>query len=277
MGNKKLFSILSILVIIIVSFIIGFFIGTSNAPVPNIAIVNNNSQTFYATITNIKDNKISVKGLNVNDINYRGEFNFSIKDNTTITWRGENIDIADLKIGDKISITFTDETIIDIYPTPLNEVIKVQLLEDKNSIQNKINEFEHSRKFSITFNQRKDLIEIKELYNTGEYKVKTIGGDATISIDDTTYSLEDALEQKIIIADDILNQAIMDEQYGVCTTSSYDDGGSKEYYYDDYTILKLNNLSRDKDLIIGPKGGAIINIYNMLTQNVDFKMNKNTK
>ena len=47
------------------------------------------------------------------------------------------------KEGDNISITFTDEIINDISPTPLEEVVKIQLLRDdvekqENEINNKV-------------------------------------------------------------------------------------------------------------------------------------------
>ena len=37
----------------------------------------------------------------------------------------------DLKEGNKISITFTDEIINDISPTPLKEIVKIQILDDE--------------------------------------------------------------------------------------------------------------------------------------------------
>lgn len=77
------------------------------------------------------------------------------------------------------------------------------------------------------------------------------------------YKLEDALNQKIITPDDIINQAKMDFKYGLCQEVYYQDGGSTEYRYykqPQYTILKFNTLTNDKDLIIG-MGGTIINSY----------------
>ena len=45
------------------------------------------------------------------------------------------------------------------------------------------------------------------------------------------YELEDALNQKIITPDDIINQAKLDFKYGVCQEDYYSDGGSIEYKY----------------------------------------------
>jgi len=44
----------------------------------------------------------------------------------------------------------------------------------------------------------------------------------------------------------------------------YYDGGSTEYYYDDYTILKFNSLDGCKDLVIGPSGAIINEVDDMV-------------
>ena len=35
--------------------------------------------------------------------------------------------------------------------------------------------------------------------------------------------------------------------------ASYDDGGSKEYHYENYTIIKCNTLNGNRDVYIGTK------------------------
>lgn len=134
--NRKVICILGILIIVAISFVIGLFVGQANAPKKDLAIRKVVSQTFYATIESIKQYNdgsmhVNVKGLEVNDINYRGNYTFTINDNMEMTWRGENINLSDLKVGSNISITFTDEMILAISPSPLREVIKVQLLDDE--------------------------------------------------------------------------------------------------------------------------------------------------
>jgi len=124
----------------------------------------------------------------------------------------------------------------------------------------------YSKKYDLVYKQRKDL-GIKEIFDAGDYKIKTFGGDVSIIIEggDVVYSLEDALNQKVITPDDLLSQAKMDSKYGICQEGLYSDGGSIEYCYytpnKQYTILKLNALDSEKDLIIG-MGGQILNSYN---------------
>lgn len=123
----------------------------------------------------------------------------------------------------------------------------------------------YEKNFKLSYNQRKDM-GIREIYDNGEYKLKTFGGEASVTIeDDMVYKLEDAIEQGVITCEDILNQAKMDEKYGICDENYYQDGGSTEYLYDEYTILKLNTLDGDKDLVIGMTG-EIINAYEKLNK-----------
>ncbi len=134
--KQKIFSIIGILVIIGISFVAGLFIGQSNSPKNDLVISKVNGQTFYANIESIKQYNdgsfhLNVKGLEVNDINYRGNFTFKVDDSMDMTWRGEKLNVSDLTIGNNISITFTDEILTSISPTPLKEVIKIQVLDDE--------------------------------------------------------------------------------------------------------------------------------------------------
>lgn len=94
------------------------------------AAPNSFPQTFYATISDIQGNTFKVTGMEVNDINFRGEFCFSIVEETKITWRYTDISIQDLDVGDHISITFTGE-ILETYPAKIQQVEVVQLLDDE--------------------------------------------------------------------------------------------------------------------------------------------------
>lgn len=87
-------------------------------------------QTFYATISEIQGNTLKVTGMEINDINFRGEFCFSLAEKTKITWRYTDISMEDLDVGDPISITFTGE-VLETYPAKIQQVEAVQLLDDE--------------------------------------------------------------------------------------------------------------------------------------------------
>lgn len=126
-----------ILVIIIAIGLIFFVIDYSKFNNEQKAISNseqNEADVFYATIEKItKYNGITtvlVKGLDVNDINHRGEFDFSIDANTELLWHGTKIEISDLKEGQNISITSTGE-VLERYPAGLTKVTRVIVLDDE--------------------------------------------------------------------------------------------------------------------------------------------------
>ena len=91
-------------------------------------------QTFYAEITEISGtledgNTVTVKGLSVNDINYRGEFSFSVFGETSLEWHNTPLDFSELEAGDIISVTYRGE-IQEKSPAVINEVLRIQLLDD---------------------------------------------------------------------------------------------------------------------------------------------------
>lgn len=132
---RKEFKIILVILIVVISLVLGYFTGYKRAydkiesASQNISY-NNNQQTFYAEIEEIKDNFILVKGLSVNDINFQGEFTISVVGETELEWRNTKINVTDLNVGDNISITFTGE-ILDSYPAQIKDVVKIQLLDDE--------------------------------------------------------------------------------------------------------------------------------------------------
>ena len=124
----------------------------------------------------------------------------------------------------------------------------------------------YEKKFELAYMARKDMgvkkIAEKNQFDNLDFGVYTIAGDVSITIEgDMVYSLEDALKQGVIKVQDILEQAKQDEKYGFCEEAYYQDGGSTEYRYTEYTILKYNTLDGNKDLVIGMQG-SIINQMN---------------
>ena len=133
---KKELKVILVIMLVIIALVIGYFVGYKRGydkieSASQNVNYNNEQQTFYAEIKEINNNNaFLVEGLSVNDINYRGEFTFSVIGETKLEWRGTEISISDLEIGDNISITFTGE-IIDSYPAQIKDVVKIQLLDDE--------------------------------------------------------------------------------------------------------------------------------------------------
>ena len=127
-SKQKVFIVIGMIIIIGVSFVVGLFIGQQNAPKNDLAIRKVVGQTFYANIESIKQYNDGSFHINVN---YRGNFTFKVDNSMDMTWRGEKIKVSDFKVGNNIAITFTDEMLTSISPTPLTEVVKIQILDDE--------------------------------------------------------------------------------------------------------------------------------------------------
>ncbi len=87
------------------------------------------TQTFYATIDSINGNVVQVTGLEINDINFRWRFDFSIAEDTKIDWRYTDLDASALKVGQTIAIMF-DGSIQETDPAGITHVNRITLLDD---------------------------------------------------------------------------------------------------------------------------------------------------
>ncbi len=84
--------------------------------------------TFYGEITKISDSTIYVTGLDCNDINYRDEFSIPLPETAQILWRGTEIELSDLSVGDTISITHSGD-VLETSPACIVSAKRIQLLK----------------------------------------------------------------------------------------------------------------------------------------------------
>ena len=89
------------------------------------------ASVFYAQIVERRENTLLVEGLPVNDVNHRGQFSFTLGEDTRLLWRGEEITQEALRPGDTVAVTYSGET-LEVYPVMLPQVYQVLLLEDEN-------------------------------------------------------------------------------------------------------------------------------------------------
>ncbi len=149
---------------------------------------------------------------------------------------GKNND-AIYEVGTNVKIT---------YIGGINESYPAQIGTTKIEIKSTDN-------FEIIFNQepgnvKRQIID-KNTNKQYNYNVYVYNGKANIIIDKTTYSLEDALKENKITMDEIIAKANRDIPDAV----SYDDGGSIEYHYENYTIIKVHKINGNRDVYIGDK------------------------
>lgn len=177
---KKTFIIIGVILAVCISFVIGLLVGQYNKAKTDLLIRKAEGTTFYAKIDNIREDNgiihISATGLDVNNINWRGKYNFSVKENTDIIWMDVKIPVSALGAKNNIAITITDEIILDIVPTPLQEIEKIELLDDK-----KYGEYEKVADFKEGKYTEKPLVKFKgTLYTKSNKVIDYIGGVAQI-------------------------------------------------------------------------------------------------
>lgn len=177
---KKTFIIIGVIFAVCISFVIGLLVGQYNKAKTDLLIRKAGGTTFYAKIDSIRENNgtihISATGLDVNNINWRGKYNFSVKENTDIIWMNMKIPVSALGAKNNIAITITDEIILDIVPTPLREIEKIELLDDK-----KYGEYEKVADFKEGKYAEEPLVKFNgTLYTKSNKIIDYIGGAAQI-------------------------------------------------------------------------------------------------
>lgn len=123
---KKVLAALGLVVALAAAAIGGYIVGRNTTPAADAVI----GTTFYATIEEINGSHLLVKGLEVNDINSRGRFSFTLQDSTKLEWRYTPLLPDELQAGDTVAVTYTGE-IQETEPATIREVLKVQLLDDE--------------------------------------------------------------------------------------------------------------------------------------------------
>lgn len=117
----------------------------------------------------------------------------------------------------------------------------------------------YKKEIDMNFSQRKDMgaykIVDKNTSKEYDFDIYTVGGNVSFTVEgDMVYEFEKALNEKVVTISNILEQAKMDEKYGICEAGMYSDGGTIEYMYGEYTIIKYNTLDGNKDFVVGFRG-----------------------
>ncbi len=153
---------------------------------------------------------------------------------------GENND-AVFMVGTNVKITY-DGNIMESYPAQV-KATKIEIKSAEN--------------FEIVFKDRQPIDSYNKIYaildksetDKYNYSIYAYDGSVNIKIDGKEYSLKEALLGNKITMEEIIKKANKDFPNAV----SYDDGGSIEYHYDNYTIIKCHTLNGNRDVYIGSK------------------------
>lgn len=126
-SKKRVFIVLMVFtasVIFAGAFVAGFSIAKSQKEKEQPV------EVVYAEIISADNGFFHVKGLDVNDINGRGEFTFNARENTALVWRGTEISPSDFQTGDRIAFFFTG-AVLESFPAQVENVTRIKLLDDE--------------------------------------------------------------------------------------------------------------------------------------------------
>ena len=196
-----------------------------------------------------------------NDIYYRITLNGNVEN-------ARNISFNDWKVkkitnNNKVDVVFNSV----INPDNKNIIFSYDLNKSDYKASIQVNFLERKEIGLKKIDKTKDLRKTKDsnIFNSYIYN----GVVYVLEDGDMMVPIEDVIKKDTTYLTRLLEQAKVDSQYGICEKVEYDDGGSVEYLYDYYTIVKFNTLDGNNDLVIGPKGpiiGSIKNAYKDLEQ-----------
>jgi len=144
-------------------------------------------------------------------------------------------------IGRKVIIKYTGY-IKETYPAQIdtNDI----LINGYEEFELSVKESENKKKNKILNNQELDKWNSDfDLYYYGLEEVN-------IFVDNKTMSLEEALRTGKMTIDGILAKVNQDVSDGKIKSERFKDGGTAEWYYEDYNIVKKHTLNGDRDVYI---------------------------
>lgn len=149
------------------------------------------------------------------------------------------------EVGTNVKITYTGY-IMETYPAQVNAVnIELKSAEE----------------FEIRFydkqpqnNEKIHKVLDKSETNKYDYNIYAYEGSVNIVIDGKEMSLKDALLNNKITMEEIIAKATKDLDEKKISGDMYRDGGSIEYQYENYTIIKCHTIEGNRDVYIGRKG-----------------------
>ena len=218
----------------------------------------NNVAVLFEALDNENIKKSNGENLyNIDDNEYNSFVGTILEETTTYMIVEPNEDEEERKSSDKIRINYGTEHIDYLYGVGRKVIIQYTgyimetypaQINTNNILTNGYEEFEIAVKNSESIKKIK-ILNNTELYkNNSDFNLYYYGLDeVNVTVDNKTMPLEEALRTGKMTIDGIIVKANKDFPNVV----SYDDGGSIEYHYEDYTIIKCHTLDGNRDVYIG--------------------------
>ena len=196
--------------------------------------------------------------------NYTQEYNYFVgtvlEETTTYMIVEPNEDEQERRTADKIQINYGVDHIDFLYGIGRKVIIKYTgyiketypaQIDTNDILINGYEEFELSVKESE--NKKKNKILNNQELNkwNSDFDLYYYGlEEVNIFVDNKTMSLEEALRTGKMTIYGILAKANQDVSDGKIKSERFKDGGTAEWYYEDYNIVKKHTLNGDRDVYI---------------------------
>lgn len=154
---------------------------------------------------------------------------------------GENND-ALYEVGTNVKITYKGY-VMETYPAKV-DVVNIEI---KSAEEFELQFYDKSEETDSKINKILDKSETDKY----DYNIYTCESSINIRINGKEMSLRSALLENKITMNEILAKANKDLTDKKITGGMYRDGGSMEYHYDNYTIIKCHKLDGNRDMYIG--------------------------
>lgn len=225
-----------------------------------------NREDFNFKIENISSNPVNTISHDNDEYSFYGKV---IESDISYIIVEPNEDEEEKKSADKISITLGEHndtlyTIGTNVKITYNGIIKETYPAQIDATKIELKSVED---FEILFydkqpqsNSKLHKIVDKNKTNKYDYDIYVYDGNVNIRIDGIDYSLEEALTEDKITMEEIITKANQDEKDGKIRAEMYKDGGSMEYHYENYTIIKYHNIDGNRDVYVGNKNLTLNNI-----------------
>lgn len=218
----------------------------------------NNVAVLFSAISKENIKKTNGKPLNISsDLGYSSFVGTVLEEKTNYMIVEPNEDEDERKSSDKIKINYGADNVDHLYGIGRKVVVyytgyimesyPAQINTNKIDVDG-YKDFEITVKKSTDISKKK-IINNKDLASDGkDFNLYYYGlAEVNVKVDNKEMSLEKALKSGKITLNGIVEKANTDIQ----DATIYKDGGSLEYHYKDYTIIKVHKEDGNRDVYIG--------------------------
>lgn len=235
-------------------------------------VLEANEKTMVLNVNNVAVLFEVIDEKNIKKLNKTGNIEYTtgeihsfvgtvLEETTTYMIVEPNEDEKERKSSDKIQINYTTEHKDYLYGIGRKVIIEYNgAIMESYPAQIKTDYIltDGYENFTLTVKKSENRNKRKILNNTELYKNNSDCNlyyysldEVNVTIKGQTMSLEKALKSGKMTLDGIVQKANKDEKDGKIKTEMYKDGGSIEYHYENYSIIKCHSTSGNRDVYIG--------------------------